>query len=433
MSIGDQHLRLWAKMRHHSLFRHHVVRTPVDNALNHGQAGSKHTRALTLCSCFSRQVAYTSTSPGRPQRQVLQHPKSTTAVAQSRPWETLSGLSSTIESEVLSKARAVLQSSTVPDAAIVEDALQACEVLANLLAEESPSIGQVPRTETTPASNLLSLEESQDESKPQPQKDGALTASAKNAAAQLVSTIAYNVLTDPKVYITPKLLLMYVNVQSLLGRPRTLPEIFHLYASKPVPQPDATPIRFSTPNAKKPSAHIPLQVANTALTAAIKVKDLPLCFDIIENSVCAPAYRVSKFFRKAFVPISGAVLAPFAIHQLASQLSVYQSTMDTQMATNILFGGILAYVGFTATIGYVAVTTSNDQMDRVTWATGTPLHERWMREEERMLIDRVAVAWGFQQRSKRGEETGPDWEGLRELVGMRRMILDRTELMDGME
>lgn len=107
--------------------------------------------------------------------------------------------------------------------------------------------------------------------------------------------------------------------------------------------------------------------------------------------------------------------------------------MDPTAATNMAFAGILAYVGFTATIGVVAVTTSNDQMDRITWATGTPLRERWLREEERALIDQVAGAWGFKDLSKRGEEEGRDWETLREWVGMRGMMLDRVELMEGME
>ena len=84
-------------------------------------------------------------------------------------------------------------------------------------------------------------------------------------------------------------------------------------------------------------------------------------------------------------------------------------------------------------IGFVAVTTANDQMDRVTWATGMPLRERWLREEERAAIDRVAGAWGFKERWKRGEEVGEEWEALREWTGLRGMILDRTELMDGME
>jgi len=103
------------------------------------------------------------------------------------------------------------------------------------------------------------------------------------------------------------------------------------------------------------------------------------------------------------------------------------------MATNVAFAGILAYVALTGTIGFVAVTTANDQMDRVTWATGTPLRERWLREEERAMIDRVAGAWGFKEKWRRGEEEGSDWAGLREFTGLRGMVLDRVELMEGME
>lgn len=107
--------------------------------------------------------------------------------------------------------------------------------------------------------------------------------------------------------------------------------------------------------------------------------------------------------------------------------------MDTTTATNLAFVGILSYVVFTATIGVVAVTTSNDQMNRVTWATGLPLRERWMREEERAAIDRVASAWGFKETERRGEEEGEEWDALREWIGQRGMVLDRVELMDGME
>lgn len=84
-------------------------------------------------------------------------------------------------------------------------------------------------------------------------------------------------------------------------------------------------------------------------------------------------------------------------------------------------------------VGYVTITTANDQMDRVTWATGVPLWERWVREEERAAIDAVAGQWGFQDVEKRGDEEGEDWEALREWVGMRGMVLDKVSLMEGME
>ncbi len=131
--------------------------------------------------------------------------------------------------------------------------------------------------------------------------------------------------------------------------------------------------------------------------------------------------------------MTGLALAPAAAYSLSSQLAAHQSTMDVSLARGVAFAGILAYVGFTATIGIVAITTANDQMDRVTWAQGMPLRERWLREEERAAIDRVAGAWGFRDVSRRGEEEGEEWEGFKEWVGLRGMVLDSVELMEGME
>ncbi len=79
-----------------------------------------------------------------------------------------------------------------------------------------------------------------------------------------------------------------------------------------------------------------------------------------------------------------------------------------------------------------AITTTNDHMERVTWAPGIPLRERWLREEERAAVDKVAISWGFKG-GRQGEEQGVEWEGLREWCGLRGMILDKTELMEGME
>ncbi|KAI4186450.1 MAG: hypothetical protein L6R41_003465 [Letrouitia leprolyta] len=422
-------------MNYNVLTRRHGLRSLLESTSSNSRGGTTRVRIPARCDSFKKQLLYSSsTFAVKSNKEDSIHKKPYKAAMQgNRSGSKSAGLPALLEQEVLDKARTILHSSTVPDVAAVEGTLEACEKFAQILAEEAQSINGGSEIERTPASKLLSLEEGQHGVKSQHRKLVPLTENSKSATAHLISSTSYKIITDPKVYITPKLLSMYVNVQSLLRRPRSLPEVFDLYACKPVPKSNTSPIRYSTPNRNKPTAHIPLQIADTALTAAIKSKDLSLCFDIINYSVCARAFRMSKFFRKAFAPISGAVLAPFAIYKLASELSVYISTMDSKMATHMLFGGILAYVGFTATIGVVAVTTANDQMDRVTWAIGTPLRERWMREEERMLIDRVAGAWGFQQRSRRGEEEGEDWEALREWIGMRGMVLDKTELMDGME
>ncbi|KAI4148277.1 MAG: hypothetical protein L6R39_002827 [Caloplaca ligustica] len=421
-------------MRHRLLSHGRAVRILAENALSNGLVITRHFQLSTRCGCSRNHRYYQSALVVGPQIKNLLDTKSPNSVSQEEiPAPFTAGLRTLLDKELLNKARTVLQSPTIPDAALVEETLEACEKFARLLAEDAQSSTRDPGPEHTPASHLLSLEENQNNSRVQRSKHTSSLGLAKNPAAQLVSSIAYKIINDPMVFITPKLLERYVSVQAFLARPRSFPEVFHLYASKAIPKPNSNPVQYTNPSSNKPSAHIPLTIANIALTAAIKTKDLPLCFDIIDYTVCAPAYRVSKFLRKAFVPLAGAILAPFAIYKLASELSTWQSTMDAPMATQVLFAGILAYVGFTATIGFVAVTTANDQMDRVTWAIGTPLRERWMREEERMLVDRVAGAWGFQQRWRRGEEEGEDWEALREWTGMRGMVLDKTELMDGME
>ncbi|KAL8771113.1 MAG: hypothetical protein Q9209_003284 [Squamulea sp. 1 TL-2023] len=422
-------------MQHYLLLRSQTVKHIVGSTVRCASVGQKHCTALAWPSYTKDEISHKSTLTLKNKLCNFQRARFASTIAQTTGLDSnLSPLiSSTLEDGVLRRSRVILQSPTVPDIADVEELLRSCEVFAKLLSDDIQPIGRNTPSETSSASNLLSLEETRNDSRARRQEDITLTVPARNAAAQLISSTAYKIITDPKIYITPKLLSAYVNIQSLLCRPRSLPEIFHLYASKPIPKSKTAPLKFTTPNPNKPTAHIPLSVTDTALNAAIKTKDLPLCFDIINYSVCTRAFRYHKFLRKAFVPLSGAILAPFAVYKLASELSGYFDNMDAAVATEVLFAGILAYVGFTATIGVVAVTTSNDQMDRVTWASGTPLRERWMREEERMLIDRVAGAWGFQQRSRRGEEEGPDWDALREWIGMRGMVLDRTELMDGME
>lgn len=255
----------------------------------------------------------------------------------------------------------------------------------------------------------------------------------RSIAMEGVSKAAQDILRHPGVFISPAILNTYVAIQVLLGHPETLPEAFTLYARKPIPKPNTPPAQYKTPNPNKVSSAIPPPLANTALTAAIGKKDLSLALAIIDTTVCTPAFGRSKIIRKALPPLAGFALAPVAVYTLASQLSVYQESMDGAMATNVAFAGILAYVGFTAVIGMVAVTTANDQMDRVTWATGLPLRERWLREEERAALDRVAGAWGFKEPWRRGEEEGREWEELREFIGRRGMVLDRVELMEGME
>ena len=327
------------------------------------------------------------------------------------------------------EADAIARSSETLSQESVQASLEACELLAEPLADwDEPAA-----TSSTATSNLLNLEEPKKQKVEDTSTTQTLALAMRQRAIQRLSRVAYSIITAPQVFITPELLSSYVRTQSLLARPEAIPPIFILYASKPIPVPNTSPIQYRPSNHKKASFAIPLSIAKSALDSAIEQRNLPVCFDIINTSVCASAFHRSKLLKRALVPMAGLALAPAAAYSAASQWSLWQDTMENELARNVMFAGLLAYVSFTATLGVVAVTTANDQMERVTWATGTPLRERWLREEERAMIDRVACAWGFQETWKRGEEEGHDWQNLREWTGLRRMVLDKVELMEGME
>lgn len=338
-----------------------------------------------------------------------------------------------ILAEELHTAASVVKSDTVPSEEALQRALKICEDLARSVAEPIESPETLSRLEKTPTSNLLSLDEQSRTPTSSPPPETLSRPPPEDHTVNSISSTAYKIVTDPKIFITPAILTTYIHTQSVLGRPESFPQIFDLYASKPIPQPGGLPIKYKDANSKRASSAVPLPLAHSALTAAIDAKDLPLCLSIIDTSVCTTAYKRSKILRHALLPFAGLALAPAAAYVLASQLAQYQHSMDHEMATNMAFVGIVAYVGFTATIGLVAIATANDQMDRITWAMGTPLRERWLREEERALVDRVAGAWGLQDVNKRGEEEGGEWEALREWALMRGMVLDKPELMEGME
>lgn len=333
----------------------------------------------------------------------------------------------------LRKALGVVKTDKVPEEEAVQKALQICENLARSLPEPVEPPRAPPKPERGPTSNLLSLEEERSASKsPTPPQESTATP-VRIEFVEKISETAYKIITDPKVFITPMVLSTYVLTQSILGRPESFPQIFDLYASKPIPRPNTSPIKYKDSSPNGAASSIPLVLAHTALTAAIERKNLALALSVIDTSVCTKAFQRNKLFRKAILPFSALALTPAAAYVLAQQLAQYQTSMDTQMATNMVFTGIVAYIGFTATIGVIAVTTANDQMDRITWAKGTPLRDRWLREDERALVDRVAGAWGFQHTAMRGEEEGAEWEALREWAGLRGMVLDAPELMEGME
>ncbi|KAI1798825.1 hypothetical protein F4811DRAFT_566105 [Daldinia bambusicola] len=248
-----------------------------------------------------------------------------------------------------------------------------------------------------------------------------------------ISDTAFAVIAHPPVFITPELLEKYVDVQARLGRPETLPRVFQLYASKPMPREGKGPISYAKQNPNKVANAIEPHVIEKALDTAIEARNLDAAVGIIENGYATKAFIRNKLLRKALLPVGTFAATPLAAYVLATNFSDLQNTMDSGTATNIAFAGILAYVGFTASIGVVALTTANDQMKRVTWAPGVPLRMRWIREEERAALDKIACAWGFQEKWRQGEEEGAEWDALREYIGQRAMVLDRTELMEGMD
>lgn len=248
-----------------------------------------------------------------------------------------------------------------------------------------------------------------------------------------ISETAYLILAHPPVIITPKLLEQYVKIQAKLGKPETLPKVFELYASKPLPREGRTPLSYTKPNPNRAASAIEPEIVDAALDTAIEAKNLDAAVGIIENSYGTAAFVRSKLLRNGLLPASAFVATPVAAYILASNFSGLQQAMDSGTATGVAFAGIIAYVGFTASIGAVALTTANDQMRRVTWAPGMPLRKRWIREEERAALDRIACAWGFQEPWRQGEEEGADWDALREYIGQKGMMLDRTELMEGMD
>jgi hypothetical protein len=328
--------------------------------------------------------------------------------------------------EARRKRDSILHSEGIPREEDVIQALAYCQVVADQLVEPLP---QKIGNESTATSALLSIDEISSKTLDRSQK----LHSNVQAAVNELSSIIESIIRHPTVFISPEVLRIYVEAQARLGKSRSFPEIFLLYASKPVPQEGTNPIAYSNPNPNKVANAVPSETAALALQTAIEAKELLTAMNIVESAYNTPAFQRAKFLRKGLVPATGLAVAPAAAYVIASQFALLQTTMDSAMATNIAFAGITAYIGFTATIGFVAISTANDQMDRVTWAPGTPLRERWIREDERAAVDKIAGAWGFKEVWRRGEEDGQDWDMLREWVGRKGMMLDRVELMEGME
>lgn len=255
----------------------------------------------------------------------------------------------------------------------------------------------------------------------------ALTASNK------ISQTAYNLIVHPNVEITSDALESYVVIQSLLGRSESLPSILELYAHKPKPEVKDGVVRYIPQNPNAASKAIEKSVADMALQTAIDAKNLDASLGITEAAFCVKAFKRQKLLKKGTPPALALSTLPFGIVGMGALYATYwQNTMDMTTAAGLGVAGISGYFFVTGSLGIIAKLSHKDQMKRVTWLPGTPLRYRWMREEEREALDKIACAWGFKETWRYGEETGPDWEGLREYMGYRQMILDRVEFMEGM-
>ncbi|KAK3397795.1 hypothetical protein B0T20DRAFT_231994 [Sordaria brevicollis] len=255
---------------------------------------------------------------------------------------------------------------------------------------------------------------------------------SKDAADQ-ISDAAYAIISHPPVVITPLLLKEYVALQAFLGKPKTLPHVLGLYAYKAAPKLKSGELAYRERNPDLPKSAVDPEVAEIALGAALDAKDLDAAVGIVENTYATKAFTRAKLVRKAFLPMTAVGLAPVTAWMVAKSYATWQDSMETVLATNVAFFGMLAYVGFTATMGIVATTTANDQMKRVTWGPGIPLRERWIREEERAAYDRIACSFGFGEELRYGEEEGEEFDVLREYILSKGMILDAVNLMPGMQ
>ncbi|VBB72659.1 Putative protein of unknown function [Podospora comata] len=322
--------------------------------------------------------------------------------------------------------------SGIPSEHMTLTALRACaQTDVRQAADTQTSHSAVAAAEDRPVSRLLGLE---GDAAKAGQSSTSTTVSVLRPedVVDKVSEAAYAIVAHPAVVITPQVLEEYVRLQARLGRPQTLPQVLGLYGSKPTPKEVSGSIRYTDSNPGRASKAVDPAVAEAALNAAIEADNLEAAIGVVEATYSSKSYLRAKVIRKGLLPAGLAGAVPLALYLLASEFAQFQSAWDHASATKIAFAGALCYVGFTGTIGMVAAFTANDQMKRVTWAIGTPLGHRWLYEDERAALDKIACAFGFSEEHRYGEEEGEEYLWLREYLLSRSMILDAVDLMEGM-
>lgn len=408
-SLACQLCRFSTSTPHRALFSSQFKpANPASNTVHLGQLRSKRTPKVALASPLYTIGRYA--------------PNSSKETSELDPDATLKQLEQELSQ--------IQNSTTVPPERTVVQLLQKCQDIAAFITQPEKSRrenSQDVEKDGNAVSSLLDLDEKDAGKKSPPAKR------PDRSFSESLSRIANTLLADEKVFISPKALAGYTKMHAHLKKAVDFPEVFYMYAHKPVPEANSSPIKYLKPKPKSINNAVPADLANMALDVAIEQRNLPLVVDIIDTTFNTPAFRRAKVFRKGSLPIGGIATMPIACYGIASYLSTLQNVMDPVTATAISYGAVLTYAGVSSSFGILALITFNDQMERVVWTLGTPLRQRWAREEERAAFDKVAQAWGFKDVYKRGEEEGEQWENLREAIGMRGMILDKTELMPGME
>lgn len=215
--------------------------------------------------------------------------------------------------EIERDASAVHQSNAAASSEVVVELLQRCQRVAeSLVSRERDQSEGSSKGEGNAISSLLDLEEKQTAAKNKGKPQSSQHSDPRLADA--VSQIVVELMKDEKVFISPEALASCTETLTLLRRAEHFPEIFHLYAYKPVPEDGSSPVKLLKANPKSVNSAVPAELANKALGVAIAQKNLSLVLAIIDNTFCAPAFHRAKIFKKAGVPLTGLAAAPAACY-----------------------------------------------------------------------------------------------------------------------
>lgn len=344
-----------------------------------------------------------------------------TATTQNKAVPDLTKLSTVVEQT----RNRFLSAGGIPAGQLTLVALRTCQTAASAI---KPHLNRKDmKPPPSASSTLLALDNNGSKTKPLQKESTRIQDTASR-----ISNAAYEIVTSANVVLTPEILELYVDIQSSLGRPSTIPDIFSLFGSKSLPVKSGDAVVYKKQNPKRSAAAIEPDLAAKALDAAVAAKDLDAAIGIVETCYTGSPFVKQKLMRTMSLPALVVLPTPFAVYAISSQFAHLHDNIDPVAMTKVTFALGMAYVVFTSSLGLIAKATVMDQMVRVTWAPGIPLRERWMREEERAALDKIAMAWGFKETWRHGEEGGVEWACLREYIGQKGMVLDRIDFMEGM-